>query len=173
MASHVSFLCTLTAIIFLASSMNGSVEASTQFKVGDAFGWQQPPPNNSAFYTQWASMIRFHVSDSLVFEYKNDSVVSVDKWDYYHCDASDPITMFNNGNSSINLDQPGSFYFISGLYDHCSNGQKLMVQVISPMSVSAPSPSHRRHNSGTSLSLHVLTPCFNFMMLIALGVSSV
>lgn len=55
-------------IILLASSPNlasSLEEASTQFKVGDAFGWQQPPLNDTSFYTQWASMKRFHIGDSL------------------------------------------------------------------------------------------------------------
>ncbi|KAI9109454.1 hypothetical protein K1719_019508 [Acacia pycnantha] len=177
MASNLSlFLCTLTTIILFISSMNiGSVQsASSHFKVGNAFGWQQPPLDNTEFYTQWAANVSFQVSDSLVFEYKNDSVASVDKWDYYHCDASDPISIFNNGNSTMNLDQPGSFYFISGLYQHCRNGQKLMVEVKSPsMNASAPSPSHHRHHSSaSSLSVLLISTFFPFMF-IALAVSYV
>ncbi|KAE8700665.1 hypothetical protein F3Y22_tig00110556pilonHSYRG00532 [Hibiscus syriacus] len=34
--------------------MNGSVEASKQFTVGDHVGWQQPSANNTDVYGQWA-----------------------------------------------------------------------------------------------------------------------
>ena len=73
---------------------------------------------------------------STVFEYQNDSVVLVEKWGYYHCDASKPIIAFNNGNSSVMLDRSGLFYFISGSADNCRNGQRMIVDVMSP---------HRRH----------------------------
>lgn len=65
------------------------------------------------------------------FEYQNDSVVMVEKWDYYHCNSSDPILAFNNGKGVIKLDRPGPFYFISGFPEHCKNGQRLLVEVMS------------------------------------------
>lgn len=65
-----------------------------------------------------------------VFEYKNDSVIEVDKWGYYHCNASKSIVVFNNGRSIFNLDRPGPFYFISGAPNHCKNGQRLIVEVM-------------------------------------------
>jgi hypothetical protein len=67
------------------------------------------------------------------FEYMNDSVLVVDKYDYYHCNTSEPITAFNDGkNTVVKLDRPGPFYFISGAPDHCKNGQRLLVDVMSP-----------------------------------------
>ncbi|XP_020965081.1 mavicyanin-like [Arachis ipaensis] len=96
--------------------------ASREFKVGDHFGWRVPDPTDTSFYTHWAERNRFQVGDSLVFEYENDSVLSVEEWDYFHCDASNPITAFDNGKSILNLDSPGAFYFISGTAHHCSRG---------------------------------------------------
>ncbi|PIN24178.1 hypothetical protein CDL12_03082 [Handroanthus impetiginosus] len=77
---------------------------------------------------------RFHIGDSLRFEYKNDSVLMVDKWGYYdyHCDLSHPISVFKDGNMVVNLERPGPVYFVSGDPDHCKNGQRLMVEVIAP-----------------------------------------
>ncbi|PIN09138.1 hypothetical protein CDL12_18290 [Handroanthus impetiginosus] len=83
-------------------------------------------------YSQWASKQRFHIGDSLRFEYKNDSVLMVDKWGYYHCDLSHPISVFKDGNTVVNLERPGPVYFVSGDTDHCKNGQRLMVEVITP-----------------------------------------
>ncbi|OMO54019.1 Peptidase M41 [Corchorus capsularis] len=133
----------------IATAMNvlGSVEASKQFTVGDHKGWQQPGANDSAFYSHWASRKRFHVGDSLSFEYQNDSVLVVEKWDYYHCNTNKPIFSFTDGNTTVvNLDRPGLFYFISGAVDHCRSGQKLLIRVMglhqkpdqSPPSVAAP-----------------------------------
>lgn len=56
----------------------------------------------------------------------------VDKWGYYHCDESKPIIACNNGNSTVILDRSGLFYFISGAPDHCKNGQRMIIDVMSP-----------------------------------------
>ncbi|XLR33335.1 hypothetical protein HN51_042614 [Arachis hypogaea] len=114
--------------------------AAREFKVGDHFGWRVPDPTDTSFYTRWAERNRFQVGDSLVFEYENDSVLSVEEWDYFHCDASNPITAFDNGKSILNLDSPGAFYFISGTAHHCSRGQKLLVEVMSPQHHPVPVP---------------------------------
>ncbi|XP_043811573.1 mavicyanin [Manihot esculenta] len=128
MASLVGLFCSCS-LVFLAS-MNGLVDSARVFKVGDGLGWQEPEDNNTAMYNQWAERNRFQVGDSLLFEYKNDSVIEVDKWGYYHCNASKSIVVFNNGRSILNLDRPGPFYFISGAPNHCKNGQRLIVEVM-------------------------------------------
>ncbi|RDX63988.1 Early nodulin-like protein 1, partial [Mucuna pruriens] len=139
MASLLVVVCSCVIIFFGAS--NTGVEAGRQFKVGGSFGWHEPSPNNTEFYSQWAERNRFQIGDALVFEYQNDSVVSVEKWDYINCDASNPITAFDNGKSTFNLDRPGDFYFISGTDDHCKNGQRLLVDVMHPHPiVKSPSP---------------------------------
>ncbi|KAI4355599.1 hypothetical protein L6164_004356 [Bauhinia variegata] len=166
MASLKGVLCNFLIIFFAA--MNGSVGAKRQFKVGDHLGWQEPGHNNTAFYSQWAAKNRFQIGDSLVFEYQNDTVLTVEKEDYYNCDSKDPITAFNNGRSIINLERAGPLYFISGTDNHCENGQRLIVEVMSPHPISksppfifvppeafqaeAPSPAHG-HSSGASLSV--------------------
>ncbi|KAL2332341.1 hypothetical protein Fmac_019922 [Flemingia macrophylla] len=131
MASLLVVLCTYV-ITFMAASNTCVVEAGMQFKVGGSFGWHVPAPDNIEFYIKWAETNRFQVGDALVFEYQNDSVLSVEKSDYMNCDASNPITAFDNGKSTFNLDRPGDFYFISGTDDHCNNGQKLVVDVMHP-----------------------------------------
>lgn len=78
---------------------------------------------------------------STAFEYKNDSVLEVDKWDFYHCNSSAPISSFKNGKSVVKLERPGSFYFISGDSDHCKTGQRLVVGVMSPHPISDSPPT--------------------------------
>ncbi|KAE9588071.1 hypothetical protein Lal_00002899 [Lupinus albus] len=144
-SSILSILCTCCVIILLAATNTCVVEGGREFKVGDHLGWHQPLPNNTVFYIQWAERNRFQVGDFLLFEYKNDSVLTVEKMDYVNCDTSNPISEFDNGNSIVNLDRPGAFFFISGNEDHCINGQKFVVEVMSPHQIpkssSSPSPS--------------------------------
>lgn len=64
------------------------------------------------------------------FEYKNDSVVVVEKWAYYHCNSSNPISVFNDGNTLITLEKSGPIFFISGDPDHCQDGQRLFIDVL-------------------------------------------
>ncbi|GMN37162.1 hypothetical protein TIFTF001_006584 [Ficus carica] len=153
----------LMMLFFLFMIMNAPpLEASRDFKVGDDSGWLEPDINNVTLYNQWAGKNRFQIGDSLVFEYSNDSVLVVDKWGYYHCDNSKPIIAFNNGNSTVKLNRPGLFYFISGASDHCKKGQRMIVDVMSPRSprsanapsgsYSAPSP-FPSHSSGDSVSV--------------------
>ncbi|PIN14980.1 hypothetical protein CDL12_12381 [Handroanthus impetiginosus] len=83
-------------------------------------------------YPKWASKQRFHVGGSPRFECKNDTVLTVDKWGYYHCDLRHPVSVFKDGNTVVNLEQSGPVYFVSGDPDHCKNGQRLKVEVITP-----------------------------------------
>ncbi|CBI36092.3 unnamed protein product, partial [Vitis vinifera] len=136
----VSSLGVLFTALIVLVAMNSSAGAATEFRVGDADGWRKPGVNETAMYEQWAKRNRFQVGDSLSFEYKNDSVLVVDKWDFYHCNSSSPISSFKNGKSVIKLERPGSFYFISGDPEHCKSGQRLVISVMAlhPISQSPP-----------------------------------
>ncbi|KAI5336997.1 PREDICTED: early nodulin [Prunus dulcis] len=169
--------------VFLAVTICCAEAAATEFQVGDDLGWQEPDLNNSALYTQWASRNRFHVGDSLSFTYKNDSVLEVDKWDYYHCNTSNPIIAFDNGKSIMKLDRPGPFYFISGAPDHCKNGQRIFIEVMDPRPISqspppgaVPPEPYLSDSPAPSPSLGVaiaVAPCALFMALIVTFLASV
>ncbi|GER52671.1 early nodulin-like protein 7 [Striga asiatica] len=120
-----SFFSALTLFaFFIGSSM------AEEFVVGGKDGWRQPAANEAEMYVLWAAALRFQVGDSLRFRYKNDTVVAVDKWGYYHCNSSHATVVFNNGNTVIDLKLPGPVYFISGDPNHCKNGQRVMVDVM-------------------------------------------
>ncbi|CAN0878186.1 Early nodulin-like protein 1 [Linum grandiflorum] len=102
---------------------------ATMFKVGDDLGWTTNT-TTQLYYTHWATKHRFQVGDSLLFEYKNDSVAKVDEWGYSHCNASSSTAVFNDGKSRFELDKPGPFYFISGDSTRCKKGMLLLVQVM-------------------------------------------
>ncbi|CAJ1951107.1 unnamed protein product [Sphenostylis stenocarpa] len=161
-------MATLLSVLYVVLAvMNSPVKiAAREFRVGGDLGWHEPAPNDTAFYNQWASINRFQVGDSLVFEYQNDSVVIVERWEYFHCDSTSPINMFDDGNSTVILDSPGMFYFISGTEDRCQKGEKLIVEVMSPHPItkSPPSiasippqafpPSPPSHSHGSRVSVH-------------------
>ncbi|KAM7254573.1 hypothetical protein ACFE04_003953 [Oxalis oulophora] len=125
-----TLLLVVCSCFIVLAAMTGSVEAEKQFEVGGSFRWREPIANNSDMFSLWASRNRFQVGDTLSFKYENDSVLVVDKWDYYHCNTTDPIASFDNGETVIKLDRPGPFYFISAAIDHCKNGQRLLVEVL-------------------------------------------
>ncbi|CAH8378952.1 unnamed protein product [Eruca vesicaria subsp. sativa] len=158
MTSPLSRCSLMITVLLCISAVMVTSEGPRVFKVGDEFQWRVPLQNDTSVYSHWASTNRFHIGDSLTFVYDKDSVMEVDKSGFYHCDASDPITAFDNGNSTFFLDRPGLFYFISGSDGHCTSGQRLIVEVMhihhhqhhhdaslppamSPLSASSPSAS--------------------------------
>lgn len=160
MASLSSLFFSVFLIVFI-TALKSPVVASKEFRVGDSEGWRQPNANESAIFNQWAAGNRFRVGDSLRFEYKNDSVLVVDKFGYYHCNTSSPISTFNHGNTTVvNLDKPGPIYFISGDSNHCKDGQRLVVEVMSLQAnppYSAVSPSTSNSGSGVSGSVTLVS----------------
>lgn len=64
---HLTLLFTTLASTFLlvSSINNATIQPPSQFKVGNSFGWQPPPSDNTDFYIQWAEKYTFQVSDTL------------------------------------------------------------------------------------------------------------
>ncbi|VFQ88016.1 unnamed protein product [Cuscuta campestris] len=130
-------LCCCSSLFILASSLSCPPSpAGHTFSVGGSGGWSLQPCDG---LNRWAQGLRFHVNDTLVFKYKEgeDSVLLVEKWDYYHCVKTRPIQTLittSPGNSStlFTLTRSGQFYFISGHADNCAKGQRLSVVVMSP-----------------------------------------
>ncbi|GJS50491.1 putative cupredoxin [Tanacetum coccineum] len=136
-----SFFLAFTAIF-------GSVSAK-EFPVGGVVGWRIPAKNESQLYNVWASRRRFHVGDTLRFRYKNDSVAIVEKYGFYHCDSSNPIAFFDDGDTVVSLDNAGTMYFISGNADRCKEGVIMMleVKIPSPVRYFPPTISNPPENS--------------------------
>ncbi|CAN6448381.1 unnamed protein product [Victoria cruziana] len=126
----------IVTVGFLIFSANG-----LEFRVGGPRGWVEPAGNDTDKYNEWASENRFHVGDSLYFKYENDSVLVVNDEEYSRCNNSFPIQKFKDGNTSFPLDRFGYFYFISGAYSHCRNGQRLIVRVMGQPAAPAPEPA--------------------------------
>ncbi|MCL7024939.1 hypothetical protein MKW94_029356 [Papaver nudicaule] len=133
------FLIVSTITATAAAVHKGRAKPPTEFRVGGKLGWREPDANHTDMYELWATKNRFRIGDSLYFEYRNDSVLEVEKQGYYHCNMTATLASFNDGKTVINLDQPGPFYFISGALEHCKNGQRLLIDVINPNQTSPPS----------------------------------
>ncbi|KAI3814941.1 hypothetical protein L1987_14590 [Smallanthus sonchifolius] len=131
---------TLVYSFFLAVALFITSLSAEEFQVGGVVGWRIPATNETQLYNVWASRRRFHIGDSLRhlllcetdFRYKNNSVAVVEKWGFYHCDSSNPIAFFNDGDTVVNLDNVGTMYFISADADRCKKGVTMMVEVMSP-----------------------------------------
>ncbi|KAL2243307.1 UNVERIFIED_CONTAM: hypothetical protein Sindi_0448700 [Sesamum indicum] len=144
MASFMRF-CFATLFILVITSSAPATTAE-EFKVGGNEGWRQPNANETEMYSRNAVNVVFQFYRSpnsltpIGFEYKNDTVQVVDKWGYYHCNSSHPISFFHDGNTVIKLQQLGLVYFVSADPDHCKNGQRVTVEVI-PLHQNSQSPS--------------------------------
>lgn len=62
----------------------------------------------------------------------------VNRGDYDNCNTNNPITTLTGGDSYVNLNRSGPFYFISGNKSNCDQGQKLIVVVLSPKKMLPP-----------------------------------
>ncbi|KAJ4769947.1 Early nodulin-like protein 1 [Rhynchospora pubera] len=127
--------CVLGIFVFATIMFSTfSVLSALQYKVGDSDGWHQPDDNNREMYETWAGNIDFHINDTILFVYKNDSAIEVSKPDYYHCNETSSTVAPKDGSTLFTLDKPGFYYFISGNLDHCNRGQRLMIEVPEPAS---------------------------------------
>ncbi|KAG2652378.1 early nodulin-like protein 1 [Panicum virgatum] len=114
--------------------------APLEFRVGGPRGWRVPDANTS--YIWWATNNRFHVGDRLLFKYAQDSVLVVDRPAFDACNATEPLAAFSDGATTVRLDRPGFFCFISSEPGHCQQGQRLMVRVmVHPAGLAAAAPA--------------------------------
>ncbi|KAH7682055.1 Cupredoxins domain-containing protein [Dioscorea alata] len=171
----VSF-STMIFFLFISSSSH-----AYKFNVGGRQGWVLNPNET---YNHWAERNRFQVNDTLVFKYKkgNDSVLVVNKKDYYSCNINNPIEKFFDGDTEFMFDHSGPFFFVSGVPGHCNDGQKLNVVVLairnkntvmppelSPGYDSPPEASPSALNSPSSSSSSLSVCCSFFFGLMGVG----
>ncbi|XP_044972393.1 early nodulin-like protein 1 [Hordeum vulgare subsp. vulgare] len=137
----LAFVLAFVAIPVLATPAQGLV-----FHVGGPRGWRVPDANTS--YGWWAMNNRFHVGDQLYFKYENDSVLLVTREEFDACNATEPLSRFADGSTTVRLDRPGFFCFISGEPGHCEEGQRLIVRVMVHPAEPAPSPGPTAYAPG-------------------------
>ncbi|KAG8386016.1 hypothetical protein BUALT_Bualt03G0105200 [Buddleja alternifolia] len=130
----------LFAALFAASVVAVFV-AGFQYEVGEGRGWRVPTVRDPETYNEWAAKNRFRIGDTIHFKYHKDSVLVVNSADYLECNAANPISKFEDGNTVFQFDRSGFFYFISGQPGHCKSGQRLIVRVMHPSEVEVPAPA--------------------------------
>ncbi|XP_009605275.1 early nodulin-like protein 21 [Nicotiana tomentosiformis] len=128
----MAFLCSRNMLISILVMISLQVVyvSSLEFQVGDTTGWAVPPSNNTNFYNNWASAMRFKVGDTIRFKYKKDSVMEVTENEYKKCNSTRPHFFSNTGNTMFKLDRSGYFYFVSGAAGHCERGERMIVRVL-------------------------------------------
>ncbi|KAJ6372716.1 hypothetical protein OIU76_027105 [Salix suchowensis] len=131
----------LVAAISVAYLIHSS-SAQTTFTVGHTTGWVIPQ-TGAAFYSTWAANNSIKVGDILVFNFAANihDVVKVTKADYDACSASNPISSSFTPPVRITINASGEHYFFCSIGNHCSAGQKLMINVSDASSSPAPQPS--------------------------------
>lgn len=99
----------------------------------------------------------------VVFKYKkgSDSVLVVNKEDYYKCNTTKPIMSMVDGDSMLKFDRSGPFFFISGNPGTCEKGQKLIVVVLAVRHKGDHAPSPQLPPSSPSPSPTVETPMWS------------
>ncbi|KAG6637326.1 hypothetical protein CIPAW_11G170700 [Carya illinoinensis] len=154
------FLYFVLLSCFLSSSL------AYNFYVGGRDGWVLYP---SESYSHWAERNRFQVNDTLVFKYKKgtDSVLVVNKDDYYNCNTKNPIKKLEEGDSDFQFDRSGPFFFVTGKDQSCEKGQKLIVIVLAKAPAPgteapvSPKASPHAHSSGPALAPTSPSPVSN------------
>ncbi|ERN15080.1 hypothetical protein AMTRI_Chr05g67160 [Amborella trichopoda] len=128
------WLC--VAMVVAINTLRGD---SYEYKVAVTGKWLEPPFNRTEVYNQWASKTRFRAGDSLYFKYKEpDCLLVVSQEDYSKCNSTNPLSLYNDGETVFNLTRPGLFFFISGIPSHCQKGQRLIVRVLGDMPYGSP-----------------------------------
>ncbi|XP_038884215.1 early nodulin-like protein 1 [Benincasa hispida] len=120
--------------LFLLTFLLFSFSEAREILVGGKSNVWTIPSSQSQSLNQWAETSRFRIGDTLVWNYEEgkDSVLKVTKEDYEACNTENPEQRFEDGNTKVELQKPGPFYFISGAKGHCEQGQKLIVVVVTP-----------------------------------------
>lgn len=62
---------------------------------------------------------------------KVDSVLQVTKEDYESCNTAKPLKQYNDGDTKVELDKSGPYFFISGAPGNCAKGEKITLVVLS------------------------------------------
>ncbi|GLJ42146.1 hypothetical protein SUGI_0872770 [Cryptomeria japonica] len=122
-------------VLFVVGSLLSFLVACQDTKVytiGDESGWTL-----GYDYHKWAAGKKFHVGDTLVFNYIHNemsihNVVRVNRTAYAKCVSDPNMGLYVSGSDKIVLSAPGRMWFICGTPGHCESGMKLKINVRKP-----------------------------------------
>ncbi|KAH7287767.1 hypothetical protein KP509_32G073300 [Ceratopteris richardii] len=128
----------------LLASVFARLASATLYTVGGPAGWTLPS-RAKLNYTEWSENTDFKIGDILEFNYvpKAHTVLEVTRTDFRYCNISNPLTKFDDasGKTTVTLTNPGNYYFIDGVGQHCEEGQKFQARVTNGSSSHSPSSS--------------------------------
>ncbi|KAJ0030646.1 hypothetical protein Pint_12512 [Pistacia integerrima] len=148
-----SFSTTLASSMMLTLLLLSFCEAKDIVVGGKTDAWKVPSSESDSL-NHWAESSRFRIGDSLVWKYdaQKDSVLQVNKEAYVNCNTTNPIAEHKDGNTKVELDRSGPFYFISGVKGNCEKGEKLVVVVLSTRHrLISPAPSPMEFEGGPAV----------------------
>ncbi|KAE8721711.1 Early nodulin-like protein 1 [Hibiscus syriacus] len=162
------------ALLFLFLTFTDAKE----ILVGGKTDARKIPSSESNSLNKWAEKARFRIGDSLLWKYDGgkDSVLQVTKEAYVSCNTSKPLAEYKDGDTKVEFQRSGPFFFISGAKGHCEQGQKMVVVVLSQKHRSigispAPSPAEFEGpaiaptSGGAGLKAGLLVTLFGAMVL--------
>ncbi|CAN8273409.1 unnamed protein product [Cochlearia groenlandica] len=125
-------LVPIMTIVFLLFTTMSHASKPRLILVGGYFGaWKIPDSSNNTL-NHWAENNRFKIGDFLVWKYEKnvDSVLQVTKEDYEYCNTSNPLKQYNDGDTKVELEKSGPYFFISGAPSNCEKGEKITLVVL-------------------------------------------
>uniref|UniRef100_A0ACD5ULT6 Uncharacterized protein n=1 Tax=Avena sativa TaxID=4498 RepID=A0ACD5ULT6_AVESA len=106
-------LLAVMAVAALATTALGM-----NYTVDDSSGW-----DTYVNYDEWTAGKTFMVGDNIEFKYEPyHNVLEVSKEDYASCGIGNPISTHSGGDTTFELTETGTRYFICGIPRHCTNG---------------------------------------------------
>lgn len=147
-------LSRLNMLVVIVTIFLPSIAMAKEFVVGDEKGWTV-----GFDYQAWAANKIFRVGDTLVFNYAvgEHNVFKVNGTAFQSCEVPPKSEALSTGSDTIVLATPGRKWYICGVGEHCSAGQKLVITVqpntlpptLPPSPAPAPSPvQHVPHFGG-------------------------
>ncbi|CAN6694343.1 unnamed protein product [Malus baccata var. baccata] len=96
------------------------------------FSFYPPYILGQILFLIFASSCHVHTYTDFKYQKGSDSVLVVNKDDYFNCNTQNPIQKLDGGDSDFTFDRSGPFYFISGQNGNCAKGQKFLIIVLAP-----------------------------------------
>ncbi|GER44904.1 small blue copper protein Bcp1 [Striga asiatica] len=119
-----AFAAVFAAVVVLSGA---AVSAQTHHVLGGDGGW-----GTALDVGSWLSGRVFRVGDKISFNCSgtDNNIVELESpEDFHSCDLSNPIKLYTDPISQIELKKEGARYFTSANPDNCKNGLKLHVPV--------------------------------------------
>ncbi|XP_073130993.1 early nodulin-like protein 13 [Henckelia pumila] len=130
--SRLTKISSLVLLLLLSFVLIMGFSEATEYLVGgENDAWRMPSPEPD-YLNRWSEKSSFLIGDSLVFVYdgSKDSVLLVTKEAYLACNKSSPLKKYVGGNTTVELERSGPYFFTSGMEGRCVTGQKVIVVVM-------------------------------------------